>query len=151
MKFTILAIALTLISTNAFAPDVLKFLEVEDNGGEVQIDVCPGTYPFSITYKEVQPNVMEKGATMQLLLVGSNSERLIEKELSIETQLNGKVIDTHPVSMKDNVIEPGQENSVTYEQDIPGVIPSGNYKITIKELSDKGSVNWCIFVTFSLK
>jgi hypothetical protein len=146
MKFILLALAITMICSKAYSNELITFLELEDS--TINIEICPGSYPITITRTKVTPTQLQRGDTMKLLLLGSNSVDIVENKIRFISSLDGKELQTDFQDRKGNIIKAGSANKIEITRDTPTVIPSGKWKIVIEELDAKNNVNWCINVSF---
>ncbi len=146
MKATVLVLALTIITINASSSESISFLEAQDSA--VNIEICPGSYPFSISRTRVNPEVLRPEDSMQLLLIGSNTETVIETKIRYTVTLNGNTLQTDYEDRHGHQMEPKAVNKVEMVRDIPKEVPKGKWKIIIEELDPQDKVNWCINVTF---
>jgi hypothetical protein len=148
MRSIILLLAITLMSCNTFAPELLTFLELQDS--TINVKTCEGNYPFSITRTAVDPKQMERGTPMKLLLLGSSTIDVTENKIRFRSFLDGNLLQTDFEDRKGHVIQKGKTEKITITRDTPDVIPSGSWKIIIEELDASENVNWCINVTFDI-
>lgn len=148
MKLILLVLAFAMISSNNFAPELLKFLELQEPDTTVRIEKCQGTYPYNITRTRVDPAKLKKGDTMKLSLAGSNAASFVESKIQFQSYLDGKLLQTDFEDRKNHVVNPGSANVIQISRDTPTVIPSGKWKIIITQFDDKNNANWCINVTF---